>query len=185
MDFKEIIDKTKPELEKVIAFLENELAKIRTSQASPALVEDIVIECFGQNFPLKQLGTISCPGRRQIIIQPWDRSYLESIEKALSRAGLGISPVVDREIIRIDLPSLSEEYRKDLISLLSKKKEEAKKTIRRWREKAWKEIQDGSKEGKIREDDKFRAKDALQDLIDEYSEKIEEIGERKRKEILE
>ena len=183
VNYKDIIDKIKPELDKVINFLERELAKIRTGRATPSLVEDIVCECFGQKFPLKQLAAISVPESKQILIQPWDKSYLEPIVNAFSKAGLGVSPIVDKDLIRISLPPLSEEYRKNLIKILSEKQEEARKTIRRWREEAWDEIQEKFRAGKIREDDKFRAKDELQELVDEYNEKIEEMGERKKKEI--
>lgn len=185
VNYKDIIKKIKPELDKVISFLERELAKIRTSRATPSLVEDVVCECFGQRFPLKQLAAISVPEPKQILIQPWDKSYVEGIVKALEKTGIGANPIVDKEVIRINLPPLSEEYRKDLIRLISQKQEEARKTIRRWREEAWDEIQEKFREGKIREDDKFRAKDELQDLIDEYNEKVEEMGERKKKETME
>ncbi|MBZ9577788.1 ribosome recycling factor [Patescibacteria group bacterium] len=184
MEYKEIIEKIKPEMEKVISFLERELVKIRTGRASASLVEDVVVECFGQKFPLKQLAAISSSGPRQIVIQPWDKSYIEPIEKAISQSSLGTAPVVDKDLIRISLPPLSDEYRKNLLRILSEKQEEAKKTIRHWRGEAWEEVQERTKQGEIREDDKFRAKDNLQELVDEYNEKIEEIGERKKKEIL-
>ena len=185
MEYKEIIEKIKPELDKVISFLEKEVGKIRTGRATLSLVEDIVVECFGQRLPLKQLAAISIPGPRQIIIQPWDNSYIESIEKAISNSALGVSPVVDKDLIRISLPPLSKEYRENLLRVLSEKQEEARKTIRRWREEAWREIQEGFRKGEIREDDKFRAKDELQELIDDYNEKIEKITERKKKELVE
>lgn len=185
MEYKEIIEKIRPELEKVIRFLEGELAKIRTGRASPALVEDIKVDCFGQKLPLKQLAAISCPEPKQILIQPWDKSYIEGIEKALSQSSIGASPIVDKEVIRINLPALTEEFRKNLLRVIAEKQEEVRKTIRRWREEAWKEIQEGFKEGKIREDDKFRAKDELQELIDEYNKKIEDLGEKKKREIME
>ncbi len=185
MDHKEIIGKIKPEMDKVIGFLERELAKFRTSRATPSLVEDVSVDCFGQKFPLKQLAAISIPESRQILIQPWDKSYIEGIVKALERTGVGASPIVDKDAIRLNLPALTADYRKDLMRLISQKQEEAKKTIRRWREEAWEEIQRNFRDGKIREDDKFRGKDELQELIDEYNKKIEEIGERKRKEIAE
>ena len=182
---KEIIDKIRPELDKVIGFLDRELAKIRTGKATPSLVEDIEVECFGQKFLLKQLAAISILEPRQILIQPWDKSYLEPIEKAVQQSAIGTSPIADKDLIRLSLPPLSEEYRKNLLKILSEKMEEAKKTIRHWREEAWDKIQEEVKEGKIREDDKFRAKDSLQDLIDEYNQKTEEIGERKKKELSE
>ncbi|OGZ18805.1 MAG: ribosome recycling factor [Candidatus Nealsonbacteria bacterium RBG_13_42_11] len=182
---KEIIQKIKPELDKVVSFYDKELAKIRTSRATPSLVEDVVVDCFNQKFPLKQLAAISTPGARQILIQPWDKSYLEGIVAALGKTGVGASPIVDKDVIRINLPPLTEEYRKDLVKVISEKEEQAKRTVRKWREEAWSEIQVKEREGEIREDDKFRAKDELQKLIDEYNEKIENLGEKKRKEIAE
>lgn len=183
--YKEIINKIKPEFDKVISFLEKEMAKIRTGRATPALVEDIVVECFGQKFPLKQLAAISVPEPKLIIIQPWDNSYVEAIQKALSQSSSHLSSATEKDFIRINLPALSEEYRKDLIRIISEKQEEARKTMRKWREDAWSEIQTKTKEGEIREDDKFKAKDELQKLIDEYNKKVEDLGEKKKKEITE
>lgn len=182
---KEIISGIQPELDKTISFLEKEMSKVRTSRATPSLVEDVVADCFGQKFPLKQLAAISTPEPRQILIQPWDKSYMEGIVAALQKTGVGASPIVDKDTIRINLPSLTEDYRKELIRLLSEKKEEARKTVRHWREQAWSEIQEKAKEGEIREDDKFKAKEDLQKMIDEYNKKIEKIGEEKEKEIKE
>jgi ribosome recycling factor len=116
MSYKEFIDKSKPEFDKTLKFLEGELAKIRTGRASPALVEDITVDAFGQKFPLKQLGAISTPSNSQIVIQPWDASYMEPIEKAISNSGLGMSSAVDKNLIRLSLPSLTEEYRQQLRS---------------------------------------------------------------------
>ncbi|XOB41019.1 MAG: ribosome-recycling factor [Candidatus Nealsonbacteria bacterium] len=184
VSYKDIIDKINPKLEKSIGFLEKELQKIRTERASPSLVENIEVDCFGQRFPLKQLATISIPKSREIVIQPWDKSYIEEIVKALEKnTSIGASPVVDKNIIRIHLPSLSEEFRKDLIHFTSEKQEIVKRTIRKWRDEAWREIQDAEKDGKISEDDKFKGKDKLQELIDEHNEKVEKMIENKKKEI--
>lgn len=183
--YKEILKKIQPEFDKIINHLDGEVTKIRTSRASPSLVEDIEAECFGQRFPLKQLAAISTPEPRQILIQPWDKSYIEGIVRALENSGIGAAPVVDKEVVRIYLPPLSEEYRKNLLKVLSEKQEEARKNIRYQREEVWRQIQDGFKEGNIREDDKFRGKDELQELVDDYNEKIEQIGEKKKKEIME
>ncbi len=182
---QEIINKIKPELDKVIHFFETEMAKIRTSRATPSLVEDIVVDCFGQKLPLKQLAAISTPETKQISIQPWDKSYIEGIVAALEKSGIGASPIVDKDTVRINLPPLTEDYRKQLGRLLSEKQEEARKVLRRWREQAWREVQDGFKDGKIREDDKFRAKDDLQKLIDDYSKKVDDLGDKKKREISE
>ena len=183
MNYQDIIKKIRPECDKAIQFLEKELAKIRTGRASTALVEDVLVDCFGSKLPLKQLAAISIPEPRQILIQPWDKSYFEPIEKALAKSTLGASPVVEKNGIRITLPPLTEEFRREMLRVLSQKMEEARETIRRWRDEAWSEIQEKAREGEIREDDKFRAKEELQKLVDEYNEKIEQLGEVKRKEL--
>jgi len=183
--YQDIVNRIKPELDKVISFLEKELSKVRTNRATPSLVEDVVVECFGQKFPLKQLAAISIPEPKQILIQPWDKSYIGGIVQALEKTGIGANPIVDKEIIRINLPPLSEEYRKNLIRMISEKEEQARKTIRKWREESWNEIQEKTKQGEVREDDKFRAKDELQELVNEYNKKIEELGKNKKKEISE
>jgi ribosome recycling factor len=182
---QEIINNIKPELDKVVAFLEKELSKIRTGRATPFLVEDVIIDCFGQKFPLKQLAAISVPEAKQILIQPWDKSYIEGIVHSLEKTGIGANPIVDKDLVRINLPPLNEEYRKNLSRLISEKEEQSRKTVRKWREEAWKEIQEKAKQGIIREDDKFKAKDILQELIDEYGQKIEKLGKRKKEEIME
>jgi ribosome recycling factor len=183
--YKQIIDSIKPEMDKVVSFFEGEMAKIRTSRATPSLVEDVIVDCFGQKFPLKQLAAITTPEPKQILIQPWDKSYIEGIVNALSHTGVGSSPNVDKDVIRIFLPPLTEEYRKDLGRLLSEKQEAARQVMRRWRENAWEKVQNGFKEGVVREDDKFRAKDDLQKMIDDYSKKIEDLGDKKKREISE
>jgi len=183
--YKEILQRIQPEIDKVISFLEKEFTKIRTGRANPSLVEDVVVDCFGEKFPLKQLAAISTPEAKQILIQPWDKSYVEGIMAALSKTGVGADPIMDKDSIRINLPTLNEDYRKELQRLISEKQEDARKTIRHWREDAWSEIQEKSRAGEIREDDKFRAKDDLQKIVDESNKKVEEIGERKKKEVLE
>lgn len=183
IDYKKVIEKIKPEMEKAIDFLRNELSKIRTGRATPGLVENLEAECFGQKFPIRQLAMITIPEPRQILIQAWDDSYVEGILRAIERAGLGASSTVEKNIIRISLPPLTEEFRRDLLKLVSQKKEAVKKTIRHWREKAWNEIQDAFKERKISEDEKYRAKDELQDLIEKYNETIEKMVKEKEEEI--
>jgi len=182
---KEIINKIKPELAKAINFLDRELAKIRTGRVSASLIEDLIVDCYGEKTPLKQLSSISASGPRTLCIQPWDHSVILNIEKAILESNLGVNPIVEKDLIKLSLPPLSEEYRKNLLRVLNEKLEAARLTLRRWREEAWRQIQEGFRQGKIREDDKFRAKDELQKLIDEYNGKIKEIEERKKKEIME
>jgi ribosome recycling factor len=184
MSYSEFIDKIKPEFEKAIKFLEGELAKIRTSRASIALVEDIEINYLDNKYALKQLAAISSPQPNQIVVQPWDQSYLESIEKAISQAGLGMSLAVDKNLIRLTTPLLTEEYRNSLVKILNEKSEHVRQTLRHWRDDAWSKIQHAQREKKISEDDKFRGKDELQKLIDEYHKKIENLIDKKKKELL-
>jgi ribosome recycling factor len=183
MEYKEIINKIKPEMEKVLSFLEGEMNKIQAGRASASLVEDIMVESYGQKLSIKQLSAISCPGPREIVIQPWDKSSIEEIVKSITKSSIGAAPIVNEDLIRLTLPSLTEELRKDLLRVLSEKQEEARRTIRHWREQAWKEVQTLERESEISEDDKYRAKDDLQELIDDYNKKIEELGDRKKKEI--
>lgn len=183
MSYKEIIDKIKPEFDKTIKFFEGELQKFRTSRASPSMVEDIEVDAFGSKFPLKQLGAISCPQANQIVIQPWDKSYIEPIEKAIAGSGLGMSAIVDKNLIRLNLPLLTEQYRDVVAKNLNEKGEQARKTIRHWREIAWGDLQNSFKEKKITEDDKFRGKDELQKVVDQFNDKVKELIERKKKEL--
>lgn len=181
---KEFIDKGKQEFEKSYKFFEGELAKIRTSRASPALVEDIEVTAFNQKFPLKQLGSISTPSNNQIVIQPWDTSYIEPIQNAISQSGLGMSMAVDKNLIRLNLPLLTEEYRSVLSKTLGEKAEQAKQAIRRQREDCWNKIQIAQKDKLMSEDEKFRGKDDLQKVIDEYNEKIKNLVDKKKNEIV-
>ncbi len=183
--YKDIIEEIKPELEKTIDFLKNELAKIHVGGVSTSFLEDSLIDIFGQKMPLKQLASITSEGARHIIIKPWDQSYVQDIVKSLEKGSLNLSISTEKEIIRVNLPPLSEEYRKDLLKVISEKKEQARITVRRWRDKAWDEIQEGFRAKRITEDEKYRGKDDLQKLVDEYNKKIDEIVERKEKEILE
>lgn len=183
MTYKELTDKVKPEFDKALAFLSGELSKIRTSHASPALVEDVEVEYLGEKYSLKQLAAISTPQTNQIVIQPWDPSYIQSIEQAISKSGLGMSAAVDKNLIRLNLPTLTQEYRDTLIKLLNEKAEQTRQTLRHWREDAWNKIQAAQKAKALTEDDKFKGKEELQKLIDEYGKKIKELIEKKEKEV--
>lgn len=183
MSYKDFIDNVKPEFEKAFKFLEQEIAKIRTSRASPAMVEDIEVNAFGSKFSLKQLGSISTPQTNQIVIQPWDASYIEPIEKAIAQSGLGMSSAVDKNVIRLNLPLLTEEYRQALGKVLNEKSEQTRQVVRKWRDDAWNKIQDAQKKKEISEDEKFRGKDELQKVVDDFNEKIKNLVEKKKQEI--
>jgi ribosome recycling factor len=181
---KELIDGKKEGFENAVEHFVEEAAKLRTGRANPALVENILVDYYGTRTPLVQIASISIPEARQILIQPWDKGAMQPIETAIRESDLGLNPGNDGQNIRVVLPALNEERRRDLVKALGARAEEARIAIRTVREDVWKEIQDLEKEGVISEDDKFQGKDALQKVIDEYNAKIESLKEKKEQEIL-
>lgn len=182
--FKNIVDGKKDDLEMAIEHLNSEMGKIRTGRANPALVEGLMVDYYGTRTPLKQIASINAPEARLLTIQPWDKGALVYIESALRESDLSLNPNNDGQIIRINIPALTEERRKELVKLLNQRAEDAKISIRNVREESWKEIQDAEKEGRMSEDDKFSGKDYLQKIVDEYNKKIEEIRAKKETEIM-
>ncbi len=183
MSFQEIIDNLKPDLEKISTDFKAEMAKLRSGRLSPALVEDVQADCFGSKMPIKQLGAISLVSNRELLLQLWDKSYVEGVLKAIEEQGLSFSTRIDGEKIYLAAPALTEESRKEVIQVLTKKKEETFQQIRHLRDRGWKQIQDGFQNGIIREDDKFKGKDKLDETVREEREKIEKMVENKEKEI--
>ncbi len=182
---EQIVSQARPKMEKAVELFQEEVGKLRAGRANPAMVEDLQVDYYGAKSPLKQVASITVPEPRLIVIQPWNRDNLIDIEKAISESGLGINPTNDGEVIRVAIPQLNEERRKDLVKVLGKYAEEARVAVRRAREEAWDKIQEQVKTGKMGEDGKFKGKDKLQELVDEFNGKIEEIREKKGKEIME
>lgn len=173
------------QMEKTVEHFKNETASLRTGRASPALVEGITVEYYGQTTPLVQIASISSPSSQMLVIQPWDKNALEPIQKAILQSPLGIMPIVDKDSIRLTLPSLTEERRAGLIKLLDQKVEEARIAIRQEREDAMRKVQKMKEEGTLREDDFFKAKADIQKIVDEFNnEKIKTLRDKKEKEIL-
>ncbi|MBU2028440.1 ribosome recycling factor, partial [Patescibacteria group bacterium] len=161
-----------------------ELNQLRTGRASTALVENLLVDYYGSKSPLKQIASLSTPEPRLILISPWDKNNLANIEKAIKESQLNLQPNNDGQVVRINIPQLTEERRKDLIKVLNQKAEEAKIAVRKIREEAWEEIQELEKSRKISEDDKFSGKESLQAVIDEYNEKIQALRDVKEKDIM-
>ena len=182
--YTQVLETKKTDLEKAIEHLQIELGKLRTGRATPSLVEDLKVDYYGTKTPLKQIAAINTPEPRTIMIQPWDRGALVSIESAIRESDLGFNPNNDGIVIRINIPMLTEERRKDLVKVLNQKAEESRIAVRMVREDALKEIQDMEKAGDISEDDKFKGKDKLQEIIDQYNKKIEEIRAKKEQDIM-
>ena len=180
---EETIQKIKPNLEKSVEKLKQELAGLRIGRATGALVESLIVDYYGTKSPLKQMASISVPDSRTIVIEPWTQDHLVNIEKAINNSNLGLNPNNDGKVIRLVIPPLTEERRQELVKILHQKTEDARISIRNLREDVWEEIQNLEKDGKISEDDKFRGKDDLQKMINEYNEIVKEISEQKEKEI--
>ncbi|MEK7627552.1 MAG: ribosome recycling factor [Patescibacteria group bacterium] len=172
------------ELDKIIDFFNGELGAIRTGRATPALVENIQVEYYGAKSPLKQVASISVSGPREILIQPWNRDNLVDIEKAISESGINISPVNTGEAIKINIPSLTEENRKNFVKILKEKMEEARIKMRRIRDDERKKIQDAERAGEMSEDEKFRKMEGVDKIVNDYNKKIEKMEEDKEKEIM-
>lgn len=181
---KDLLNQRKPEFEKILGFYKTDIASIRTGRATPALVEDIVVDAYGQRMHVKELASMSVPEPRTLVIQPWDKGVVSAIEGAIRKSELGLSPVVDGQIIRLNIPPLTEERRKEFIKLLKQKTEEARIKIRRIREEIWHKVQTMEHAHEISEDEKFKAKDDLQKLVDEYNKKIEELEKKKEAELI-
>lgn len=182
--YQDLIEKKKVEMENSIEHFKEELGQLRTGRASTALVENILVDYYGAKSPIKQVASITIPEPRSIVISPWDKGSLVGIESAIWESQLNLNPNNDGNVIRVNIPQLTEDRRKELAKVLNQKAEEARISIRKHREDVWEEIQEMEKSGKIGEDDKFAGKDKLQNVVDEYNKKIENIREGKEREIL-
>ena len=169
----------KNKLKETAGFLAAELSKIRSSRASPALVEDILVDYYGAKTQLKGLASISSADARTIVVEPWDKNAVEPIFKALSQGGLGAQPIVDGSKIRISLPPLTQERRLEMVKQVSQKTEEAKIRARRARDEAVKSIQQEKSE-----DIKFRKKEEIEKAMKENNQTLEDLKTKKERELM-
>lgn len=176
---------TENKMNKTIASLEADFASIRAGRANPAILDKISVEYYGAQTPLAQVGTISVPEARTIVIQPWDASILKDIEKAILASDIGITPNNDGKVIRLNFPPLTEERRKELSKSISKRGEEAKVAVRNLRRDAIDGFKKQKKANEITEDDLKDLEDKIQKLTDRFVKKIDEITSAKEKEIME
>ncbi len=177
-----------PQLQKkfdeTIQHLKNELGGLRTGVAHASLVENILIDYYGVKTPLGQLASIVVQDAKTIVIQPWDKQASKEIEKSIAASSLGLHPINEGNLLRLVIPPLTEERRKELIKVLHEKGESARVSIRTAREEAWKQLKLDEQTGKISEDEQFRSQKDMQRIVDEYNEKIREIVEKKEKDII-
>jgi len=182
---EEVLKDCESRMKKAIGALERDLSKVRTGRASVALVDDIKVEYYGTPTPIKQLATISVPESRLIVIQPWDTSIIGEIEKAILKSELGMTPSNDGKVIRIPIPRLTEERRKELVKLVRKMGEGSRVAIRNIRRDAIEKLRKMEKGKEISQDELRHYQNEVQKLTDKYIEKVDELIEGKEKEIME
>lgn len=170
---------------KVIEALKKELKRVRTGRASLSLLDGIKVDYYGTLTPLNQLATLAAPESRLITIQPWDTAVIKEIEKAVLKSDLGLTPSSDGKIVRIAIPPLTEQRRKELVKVVHKISEEYKVSVRNLRRDANELIKDIKKDGKISEDDAFKSQERVQKITDEHIKLVDECYKEKEKEILE
>lgn len=180
-----IFTQVEEKMKRAIENVKKEFVTIRTGRATPALLDKVVVDCYGSNMPLKQVANIAVPEARMLIVHPWDRAIIGSIEKAILKADLGLNPVNDGKLIRLVIPALTEERRKDLVKVVGKKTEEGKIAIRNIRRDFMEELKKIEKEGQASEDEVRRAQEKIQKLTDKFIDELQKIQEGKEKEIME
>jgi len=181
---KELINQKKKDFDAVLEWVKNEIAGIRTGRAHSSMVEDLIVDYMGSKLRIKELATISIPEPRVIFIQPWDKGAIPLIEKAIKDSPLGLNPISDSNGVRLTIPPLTEERRKEFIRLLHQKAEEARIKARQIREEILKKVQNAVREKTAREDDLRNTKEELQKVIDEVNKKIEEMVKKKEQELV-
>jgi len=182
---KEVVKKTEETMKHSIEHLQQELGGIRTGKANPALLDSIKVNYFGQQVPLKQVASIAAPDARLITVQPWDRSIIGEIEKAILASELGLNPQSDSTLIRLPIPQLTEERRRDLAKVVKRLGEDTKVTIRNIRRDANERIRKLEKEHEIGEDAMRANQEEIQKLTDRYIVRVDEVVSVKEKEIME
>ena len=180
-----VFSELKDNMEKNIKFLEKSFSKLRTGRASLALLDGMKVEYYGVPTPLNQVASLSVPESRLIQISPWDATAIPSIEKAIQKSELGLNPVNDGKIVRINIPQLTEERRKDLVKLVRKMSEEGKVKLRNLRRDANEELKKLKKDSDINEDEMFKYQTDVQKVTDDYIEKADKVTQAKEKEIME
>ncbi len=182
---EETLEETNSKMGKTIEALRKELATIRTGRASPAIIDHIKVVYHGVPTPLKQMATISVPDARLLLVQPWDRSAISSIDKAIQKADLGLNPANDGNVIRITIPLLSEERRKELVKLVHKRAEDGRVAVRNIRRNALEELRDLERNKEISEDELKRAQEKVQQLTDSFIDEVDKTAKVKEAELLE
>jgi len=181
----QVLAAVEPKMARAVEVMERDFAGVRTGRASTALVERLLVEYYGAPTPLNQLAGISVPEPHQIVIQPWDRGVLGAIEKAILRSDIGLTPNVDGTVVRLNLPPLTEERRRDLVKVVHRRMEEARVEIRNLRREAAEAIKREERDGVLGTDDAFRDLESLQKVTDRHIADVDRVGAAKEREVLE
>lgn len=174
----------KIELKKIEEFLVKEYSQLNIGRASPMVLDGITVDSYGSRMPLKNVASISIEDPKTLRIAPWDKNHVKEIEKSIVSSNLGLSVATDDKGIRVIFPQLTTESRQTLVKLLKEKLEESRITVRKERERIWENVQTQEKEGKLTEDEKFRAKEELQKIIDATNKNLETSFEKKEGEVM-
>lgn len=181
----EVILESSDKMEKSVEAFKKELAKVRTGRASLSILDGIFVDAYGSSMPLNQVGTITIPESRMIVIQPWDPQMLPAIEKAIQKSDIGLNPIGDGKVIRLNIPQLTEERRKDLVKSVRKVAEEFRVAIRNIRRESIEILKKQKKDKEISEDELFKFQDEAQSETDVYIKQIDEVTANKEKEVME
>ncbi|MFP3866721.1 MAG: ribosome recycling factor [Desulfobacteraceae bacterium] len=180
----EILNEMQRKMDRALEVLGKDFSRIRTGRASVALLEGIKVECYGTTMPINQVASLAAPESRLLTVQPWDPSIISDLEKAILKSDLGLTPSNDGKIIRIPIPALTTERRKDLVKTIKKMAEESKVALRNLRREANDQLKDLKKEKLLSEDQAFKAQEEVQKITDDYIKQVDDLAAEKEKEIM-
>ena len=182
---KDTLNQAETKMKKAVEALRHHLGSIRTGRASPSLVEHLHVEYYGSEMPLNQLANVSVPEARLLVIQPWDKGAMKAIEKAIQNSDLGLNPNNDGQVIRLSIPQLTEQRRKELVKVVKKEVEEQKVSLRNVRRDAQNDLKKLESDKQISEDELKRAQEKLEQLTGQYTKELDQVGHTKEQEVME
>lgn len=180
----QIIKEVKPKMESAISSLKTELSRLRTGRANPSILDNVTVSYYGTNTMIKELASVTVPDPGQIVIKPWERSVLNTIETAIRNSDIGLAPINDGQQIRLVLPPMTEERRKEIVSQVKKYGEETKVSIRNIRRDAWDKVQTAEKKSEVTEDDRRWAEEELNKIINEMNKEVDRTVSDKETEVM-
>ncbi len=179
------ISQAREHMDKALDAMRREFTTVRTGKASPALLDTVRVDAYGSKMPLNQVANVSAPEPRLLIVQPWDKGLMTAVEKAIKSAELGLNPSSDGNILRVPIPALTEERRKEMVKTLHRMAEEGRVAVRHARQEANKDLKRRETEGEISEDDARREMEQVQKLTDDYIHKVEQLVKAREAEVME